>query len=63
MIALNAIRELEATDGHIDDSRLSGRRPRRGLGSYIHEQFAEIGGVDLETSRSSEPAPAADFSA
>jgi hypothetical protein len=24
----------------------SGRRPRRGLGSHIRDQFAEIGGVD-----------------
>ena len=56
-------RSMEAEARQILGAALSGRRPPRGLGSYIHEQFAEIGGVDLETSRSSGPARAADFSA
>lgn len=42
---------------------LSGRRPPRGLGSFIAEQFAEIGGVDLDTARSQQPARAADLTA
>ena len=56
-------RSMEAEARHILGAALRGRRPTRGLGSYIHEEFAEIGGVDLATQRSSEPARAADFSA
>jgi plasmid stability protein len=42
---------------------LNGRRPSRGLGSYIRDQFAEIGGVDLQIPQRAEPARAVDFSA
>ena len=56
-------RSMEAEARLILRAALSGRRPPRGLGSYIHEQFAEVGGVDLETVRSSEPVRAAEFSA
>ncbi|MEO9221690.1 MAG: hypothetical protein ABI251_07930 [Mycobacteriaceae bacterium] len=56
-------RSMEAEARQILGAALSGRRPPRGLGSYIHEQFTEIGGVDLKTSRSSGPARAADLSA
>jgi len=41
---------------------VSGRRPPRGLGSYIAAQFAEVGGVELDISRSRDPARAADLS-
>jgi len=41
---------------------VSGRRPPRGLGSYISGQFAEIGGVDLEIPPRDERARAADLS-
>ena len=51
-------RSLEAEARLLLAAALSGRRPLRGLGSYIHEQFAEIGGADLETPRSSETAGA-----
>lgn len=42
---------MEAEARLVLAAALSGRGPRRGLGSYIRDQFAEIGGVDLETSR------------
>ena len=53
-------RSMEAEARLLLAAALSGRRPLRGLGSYIHEQFAEIGGADLETPRSSETAGGAD---
>lgn len=56
-------RSMEAEVRSILATALSGRRPPRGLGSYIHEQFAEIGGVELEIPRPNEPARAADLSA
>ncbi len=56
-------RSMEAEARLLLAAALSGRRPPRGLGTYIHQQFAEIGGVDLETPRSNEPARAVDFSA
>ncbi len=40
---------------------LSGRRPPRGLGSYIRDQFAEIGGADLQIPPRDEPARTADL--
>jgi antitoxin FitA len=39
------------------------RRPARGLGSYIHAQFADIGGADLDVAPRAEPARAADVDA
>ncbi|WP_216699812.1 toxin-antitoxin system [Arthrobacter sp. H5] len=56
-------RSMEAEARLLLAAALSGRRPPRGLGSYIREQFAEIGGADLETPRPNEPARAAHFSA
>ncbi len=56
-------RSMEAEARQILRAALSGRRPPRGLGSYINEQFAEVGGFDLEIVRSSEAARTADFSA
>lgn len=56
-------RSMEAEARLLLAAALSGRRPQRGLGSYIHDQFAEIGGVDLESPRSDEPARAVDFNA
>lgn len=54
-------RSMEAEVRFILAAAVRGRRPRQGLGSYIHEQFAEIGGVDLKTRRSSEAARSADL--
>jgi len=36
-------------------------RPERGLGTWIHERFADIGGVELELPRRDEPARAAEL--
>jgi plasmid stability protein len=41
-------RSMEAEARVLLAAALSGRRPARGLGSYIHAQFAEIGGVELD---------------
>ncbi len=56
-------RSMEAEARVLLAAALSGRRPPRGLGSFIAEQFAEIGGVDLDTARSQQPARAADLTA
>ena len=56
-------RSMEAEARVLLAAALSGRRPPRGLGSYIRDQFAEIGGVDLETPRRDQPARAADLRA
>jgi hypothetical protein len=40
---------------------LMGRRPARGLGSCIRDQFAEIGRVELAVPDRNEPAGAAEF--
>ncbi|WGW12339.1 toxin-antitoxin system [Saxibacter everestensis] len=56
-------RSMEAEARVLLAAALSGRRPSRGLGSYIHDQFAEIDGVELETARRDEPARAADLGA
>lgn len=36
--------------------------PEKGLGTWIHELFAEIGGVELEIPKRTEPARYVDFS-
>jgi hypothetical protein len=41
---------------------LTGRRPARGLGSYVRDQFADVGGADLPVPPRRERARAADFS-
>ena len=54
-------RSMEAEARVLLATALSGRRPSRGLGSYIRDQFAEIGGVDFkipprnEFARATEP--------
>ena len=54
-------RSMEAEARALLAAALSGRRPPRGLGSYIAEQFADIGGVELDIPRSQEPARSADL--
>ncbi len=54
-------RSMEAEARMLLTAALSGRRPPRGLASYIREQFADIGGVELDLARSPEPARGADF--
>lgn len=56
-------RSMEAEARVLLAAALSGRRPPKGLGSYIRDQFAEIGGIELETPHRGEPARAVDFSA
>lgn len=56
-------RSMEAEARLILAAALSGRRPVRGLGSSVHSQFADIGGVELEAPRSNEPARTADTGA
>jgi len=52
-------RSMEAEARALLTAALAGRRPARGLGSYIRDQFAEIGGVDLPLAPRNEPAGAA----
>lgn len=54
-------RSMEAEARVLLAAALSGKRPPRGLGSSIAKQFAEIGGVELDTPRSQEPARAVDL--
>jgi len=54
---------MEAEARALLAAAVNGRRPPRKLGSYIRDQFAEIGGVDLEIPQRPEPARTADFSA
>lgn len=54
-------RSMEAEARMLLAAALSGRRPPKGLGSYIHDQFAEIGGIDVATLHRDEPARAVDF--
>lgn len=56
-------RSMEAEARALLAAALSGRRPARGLGSYIHEQFAEIGGIELNIAPRDEQARAAEFHA
>jgi plasmid stability protein len=56
-------RSMEAEARALLAAAVSVRRPPRGLGSFIRDQFAEIGGVDLEIPRRDEPARATDFNA
>ncbi len=56
-------RSMEAEARALLAAGVSGRRPPRGLGSFIRDQFAEIGGVNLESPPRDEPPRAVDFSA
>jgi plasmid stability protein len=56
-------RSMEAEARALLTSALAGRRPPRGLGSYLRDQFAEIGGVDLPIPARDEPARAAHLDA
>jgi antitoxin FitA len=51
---------MEAEARALLTTALVGRRIE-GLGSYIHEQFADIGGVELVTPVRDEPARAVQF--
>ena len=52
-------RSMEAEARALLTTALSGRRPTRGLGSFIQAQFADIGGAELAVPDRDEPARAA----
>lgn len=54
-------RSMEAEARVLLAAALSGRRPPRGLGSYIHGQFAAIGGAELAVPSRVEPARVAEI--
>jgi antitoxin FitA len=54
-------RSMEAEARSILANAVNNRRPARGLGSYIADRFAKLGGVELEVPPRSEPARAAEF--
>ena len=54
-------RSMEAEARLILSTALSGRRPTRGLGSYIRDSFADLEQAELEIPPRSEPAQAADL--
>lgn len=56
-------RSMEAEARSILAAALSGRRPPRRLGSFIHDQFADIGGVDLDVPPRADVAGAVDLKA
>lgn len=54
-------RSMEAEARVVLAAALSGHRPPRGLGSYIHQQFAAIGGAELDIPTRDQPARAAEL--
>lgn len=52
-------RSMEAEARALLAAALNSRRPTRGLGSYIRDQFAELGGVELDLPPRSDAARAA----
>lgn len=54
-------RSMEAEARAILASALDQELPAHGLGSYIHAQFADIGGIELEVPPRTEPAGATTF--
>lgn len=52
-------RSMEAEARELLAAALSGRRPVRGLGSHIRNQFADIGGAELDMPARDDPARSA----
>ena len=52
---------MEAEARAILAAAVSGQRPVRRLGSHIHEQFAQLRGVDFDIPARSEPARAVEL--
>jgi plasmid stability protein len=52
-------RSMEAEARVLLTTALAGRRPSRRLGSYLRDQFAELGGAELPVPGRDEPARAA----
>ncbi|HZE50795.1 MAG TPA: hypothetical protein VE074_14595 [Jatrophihabitantaceae bacterium] len=58
--AANHGRSMEAEARAIIAAAVAAQRPAGRLGSYIHDQFARVGGVDLDIPSRDDPARAAD---
>ncbi|HEY3715762.1 MAG TPA: hypothetical protein VGL39_14650 [Jatrophihabitantaceae bacterium] len=58
--AANHGRSMEAEARAIISAAVAAQRPAGRLGSYIHEQFSSVGGVDLDVPSRHDPARAAD---
>lgn len=54
-------RSMEAEARELLAAALLGRRPARGLGSYINENFSAIGHADVQFPRDEEVAQSADL--
>ena len=54
-------RSMEAEARVLLAAALSGRRPTRSLGSYIRDQFAEVGGAELDIPARDDAARAAEI--
>ena len=54
-------RSMEAEARAILAAAVQSRRPSRGLGSYIRDQFAGIGGAELEIPERTDPAGRVDL--
>ena len=54
-------RSMESEVRSLLAAAVGDHRPPRGLGSYIHEQFADIGGVELAIPARDDQARAAEF--
>ena len=54
-------RSMEAEAREILTAAVRSGRPARGLGSFIHAQLADVGGVDLPVPSRDTPARAADL--
>lgn len=54
-------RSMEAEARSLLAAALRGRRPARGLGTHIHQQLTDVGGVELNLVRADDPARGADL--
>ena len=54
-------RSMEAEAREILTSAVGATRPAKGLGSFVRDRFAEVGGVEIEIPARDDAAPAADL--
>jgi plasmid stability protein len=54
-------RSMEAEARAVLEAAVRGRRPARGLGTYIRTQFADVGGAELPIPARDQPARSADL--
>lgn len=55
-------RSMEAEARELLSAALTGRRPARGLGTFIADQFSQVGGIEVDLPPRHESARAVDFS-